>query len=121
MVSATQKGILLQTIHAWDTPVRAVGTDPRMLFNAQREGDTGLYAGALLPPPAIGARFAKSAKIADILAGSVVGSLLDEALIPPQITPNKLARSGVWRAIRKDLADLLPGRISPNLTQILSF
>jgi mono/diheme cytochrome c family protein len=95
-------------IGAWRTPVRAVGTDPKMIDNAGRRSDPGPYAGAPLPPPAIGARFANPAKTTDILAGSVVGSLLDEAFLPLPITPAKLAKSGLWRALRKDLSDLLP-------------
>ncbi len=93
--------------HAWATPVRAVGTDPRMADNAQRMSAPGIYTGALLPPPAIGARFVNPAKTSDILGASVVGSLLDDAFSLP-ITPAKLAQSGVWRAIRRDLADLRP-------------
>jgi hypothetical protein len=95
-------------IHAWATPVMSVGTDPKMALKAEGTSDPGLYTGALMPPPAIGARFANPAKTTDILAGAVVGSLLDEAFLPLPITPDKLATSGVWRAIRKDLADLLP-------------
>jgi hypothetical protein len=102
--------------HAWLTPVDAVGTDPKMVLNAERKSDPGLYLGALMPPPAIGARFTNPSKASDILAGSVVGSLLDDAFNPPIITPERLARSGVWRAIRKDLADLLPNEKLEDLT-----
>jgi hypothetical protein len=97
-----------QLIHAWATPVRAVGTDPKTALNAERMSDPGLYTGAILPPPAIGATFSKPAKTVDILAGSVVGSLLNEAFWPPLITTTKLAKSGVWRALRKDLGILVP-------------
>ena len=92
---------------AWNTPVQAVGTDPKTADNAARTSDPGLYTGVRLPPPAITERFANPAKTADILGGSVVGALLDEAFAPP-LTPQKLAQSGVWRALRKDLADILP-------------
>ena len=85
------------------TPVRAVGTDPKMVINARTQVRSWTYTGAPVPPPAIGARFANPAKTADILASSVVGSLLDEAFFPPIPSPAKLAKSGVWRAIRKDL------------------
>ena len=94
-------------VHAWATPVRAVGTDPKMATNAARTSEPGIYSGALRPPPAIGARFANPASTAEMLGASVIGSLLDEAFSLP-ITPQKLEQSGVWRAIRKDLADLLP-------------
>src|SRR5262249_35601966 len=92
---------------AWGTPVKAVGTDPKMAENAARMSDPGIFAGSLLPPPAIAARFSNPAKTGDILAASVVGILVDEAFSLP-ITPQKVERSGVWRALRKDLAELLP-------------
>jgi hypothetical protein len=85
--------------HAWLTPVKAVGTDPKMALNAGSKSDPGLFTGALLPPPAVGARFADPANTSDILAGAVVGSLLSDALSP---------QSGVWRALQKDFTDLLP-------------
>ena len=94
-------------VHAWATPVRAVGTDPKMATNAARTSEPGIYTGALRPPPAIGARFANPASTAEMLGASVIGSLLDEAFSLP-ITPQKLEQNGVWRAIRKDLADLQP-------------
>ena len=93
---------------AWVTPAVAVGTDPKMVTNAGRTSNPGLYKGALMPPPPIGAKFKNPAKTGDILASSVVGALLAKAFIPP--TPEKLENSGVWRAIRKDLADLLPDK-----------
>ncbi|HTO81800.1 MAG TPA: di-heme-cytochrome C peroxidase [Methylomirabilota bacterium] len=96
------------SVNAWDTPVKAVGTDPKMVVNAQRMGDPGRYTGALLPPPApIGGRFANPAKIGDVLALSVVGSLLDEAF--PITSPANLAESGVWHAVREDWASLMGG------------
>jgi len=82
---------------------QAVGTDPRMAQNAGRKLNAGIYRGALLPPPGLG-RFEETAAASDILGGSVVGSLLDEAFSPPI----NFAQSGVWRAIRKDLSALLP-------------
>ena len=97
-----------QLSRAWVTPAVAVGTDPKMVTNAGRTSNPGLYTGALMTPPPIGARFKNPAKTGDILAGSVVGALIAEAFVPP--TPEKLESSGVWRAIREDLADLLPGK-----------
>ena len=92
---------------AWSTPVRAVGTDPKMANNAARTSEPGIYLGALRPPPAVFARFTNPASTAEMLGTSVVGSLLDEAFGLP-ITPEKIDQSGVWRAIQKDLEDLLP-------------
>jgi hypothetical protein len=93
--------------HAWSTPVRAVGTDPKMVTNAARSSDPGIYLGALRPPPALLKRFTNPASTAEMLAFSVIGSILDEAFDLP-ITPQKIEQSGVWRAIHKDLDDLLP-------------
>jgi processive rubber oxygenase RoxA-like protein len=92
----------------WRTPILAVGTDPKMVDNSRRMSAPGLLAGALMPPPAIGARIGNPVKTSDILATSVVGSLVTEALFPPVPTPQKLAQSGVFRALRKDFAEHLP-------------
>ena len=63
------------------------------------------------------------AKAGDLLAPAVVGTLLAEAFIPPVPSPVKLTQSGVFRALRKDFAEHLPGenldtlhdpRLSPN-------
>jgi hypothetical protein len=93
----------------WRTPILAVGTDPKMLINSQRTSQPGLLMGALMPPPAIGARVRDPATTADLLAISVMGSLLAEAFVPPVPSPTKLAQSGVFRALRKDLAEHFPG------------
>ena len=96
------------SIRGWDTPVKAVGTDPKMTINAAREGDPGRYIDTLLPPPAdLGDKFSNPAKIGTILAASVVGSVLDEAFVHP--TPDKLLNSGAWIAIRKDWGELFAG------------
>ena len=93
----------------WRTPILAVGTDPKMLMNSERTARPGLLLGALMPPPAIGARIGDPAKTADLLAASVVGSLLAEALVPPVPSPTKLVQSGVFRALRGDFAEHFPG------------
>jgi hypothetical protein len=93
----------------WRTPILAVGTDPKMLVNSQRAAEPGLLLGALMPPPAIGARIGDPAKAGDLLATAVVGTLLAEAFVPPVPAPTKLAQSGVFRALRKDLAEHFPG------------
>jgi hypothetical protein len=87
----------------WLTPVKAVGTDPRMFRNADRSSQSGLLAGALTPNPP-GATLAETAKTHDILATSVVGALINEAF--PLTLRNR--NNGVWQAIRKDLSHLLP-------------
>jgi hypothetical protein len=93
----------------WRTPILAVGTDPKMLINSQRTSQPGLLLGALMPPPAIGARIGDPAKTGDLLATAIVGSQLAEAFIPPVPSPAKLAQSGVFRALRKDFAEHFPG------------
>jgi hypothetical protein len=93
----------------WRTPILAVGTDPKMLMNSQRTAQPGLMLGALMPPPAIGARISDPAKAGDLLATAVVGTLLAEAFIPPIPSPTKLAQSGVFRALRTDFAEHFPG------------
>jgi hypothetical protein len=85
----------------WDTPIKAVGTDPRMIINSERMSGSGLLAGALMPPPPVFARLPNPAKTGEILATAVVGSLLGEAT---SLNPN----NGVWRALRLDLAVAIP-------------
>jgi hypothetical protein len=92
--------------HAWATPIKAVGTDPKMVLNSARMSDPGLLKGAPMPPPAIGARIANPAKTTDILANTVVGSLLGEVVALASVNPAQWAQSGVLRAIHKDLVDL---------------
>ncbi len=101
----------------WRTPILAVGTDPKMLVNSQRASEPGLLLGALMPPPAIGARIGDPAKTGDLLASAVLGSQLAEAFIPPVPSPAKLAQSGVFRALRQDLAEHFPGE---NLDALLA-
>jgi hypothetical protein len=67
---------------AWDTPVQAVGTDPRMASNAaNRMADTGRLEGALLLRP-LGARLEGRGKTTDVLATSVIGILRAGVLKP---------------------------------------
>jgi hypothetical protein len=89
----------------WVTPVLPVGTDPKMAVNAGRKSFTGLLLGTPLPPPKLGL-FLPSAPTADILAISVIGSLKDEAMAA--FLQDRTEQSGMWQAIRKDLASLLP-------------
>jgi hypothetical protein len=93
----------------WPTPIVPVGTDPKMVVNSRRPAKPGLLLGALMPPPAIGARIGNPAKASDLLATAVVGSLLAEAFVPPIPSSAKLAHSGVFRALRKDVAEHFPG------------
>lgn len=89
---------------AWATPVKAVGTDPKMALNAERIVDSGILEGSLIPLGTIGDTLDKSAKAHDVLAVSVVGILLNQALV--ELATLNLEQGGVWRAVRKDLARL---------------
>ena len=88
----------------WQTPVKAVGTDPKMFDNAQRTSQSGLLKGALSPNPP-GSILPDPAATNDILATAVVGALIDDAFPPLPQLPN--LNGGVWLAIRKDLGSLL--------------
>jgi hypothetical protein len=101
----------------WLTPVMPVGTDTRMFENAEKTSQAGILAGALSPNPP-GSTLSDPAATNDVLATTVVGALIDEAFIPPKfLNPN----NGVWRAIRKDLADLYSdSERAPNLLSLLN-
>jgi mono/diheme cytochrome c family protein len=82
---------------AWATPVQVVGTDPKMAKNAaNRLVDSGILSGSLMTKPP-GSRLPSRAHATDVLANSVVGSLLAGTL---------KGNSGVQRAILLDLASL---------------
>jgi hypothetical protein len=101
--------------HTWVTPVLAVGTDPKMAINAGRTSSTGILVGTVLPLPKIGI-FSDSASTTDILATTVIGTLLAE--IKDAVEQGRVAESGVWRAIREDLATLLPGKTADDLLHL---
>jgi hypothetical protein len=83
------------TLDAWDTRAQAVGTDPKMARNAaKRQVDSGILSGSLMPKP-LGARLPNPAHATDVLANSVVGSLVAGTL---------KGESGIRRAILLDLA-----------------
>jgi hypothetical protein len=98
----------------WVTPVLAVKTDPKMAINAGRISATGMLFATPLPPPQIGV-FAPDANTSDVLAIAVIGSLLAEA--KNALLQHRTAESGVWRAIRKDSASLLPEKNIDNVPQ----
>jgi hypothetical protein len=82
-------------LDAWATPAQAVGTDPKMARNAaKRQVDSGILSGSLMPKP-LGARLPNPANATDVLANSVVGSLVAGTL---------KGESGIRRAILLDLA-----------------
>jgi hypothetical protein len=108
---------------AWDTPVLPVGTDPRMAANATNKSDPGMFAGAALPPPSIGARYPACpgtfdcALNVDLLASSVVGGLLADAFNRTTLASHDAIRqNGVFRALGRDLQSLPHGENLDDLT-----
>jgi RoxA-like, cytochrome c-like len=85
---------------AWHTPVVAVGTDPKMVKNAGRMVDPGILAGLPVPSPPIGLTLENPSRAADVLAVSVVGSLIDGSLRRPFL------QNGVWHALLADAAKI---------------
>ncbi len=101
----------------WLTPVKAVGTDPKMFDNAQSMSQSGILAGALSPNPP-GSTLSNPAATADVLATAVVGALFAEAFPPLPRLPD-FKKSGVWQAIRKDFGDVLPDLQDPSFLMFL--
>jgi hypothetical protein len=95
------------------TPVLAVGTDEKMVRNSERMVDPGVLTESALPRK-VTQQFSNPASAVNVLAASVLGSLLDEAF-PKEFSPLLFVRSGVWRAIRKDfdLSDSVARVLSP--------
>jgi len=109
--------------NAWETPVRPVGTDSRMASNAKQKSDPGMFTGAVLPPPSIGARYpacpatSDCALNVDLLASSVVGGMLANAFNPATLTSHeKIRQNGVFRALGRDLESLPHGEKVEDLT-----
>jgi mono/diheme cytochrome c family protein len=101
----------------WLTPVKAVGTDPKMFDNTERTSQTGILVGALSPNPP-GSTLSDPAATNDVLATTVVGALINEAFPFPPRFPNP--KSGVWQAIRKDLGNLYTdSETAPDLVSLL--
>ena len=75
--------------------------------NSVRESKPGLYAGSLLPPPPFNARFVIPAKIGDILASSVVGSLL-RAMLPVDDASSTAACGGQFARTWRSLPEKVP-------------
>jgi hypothetical protein len=90
---------------AWHTPVVAVGTDPKMVKNAERMVDPGILKGSLVPSPPIGLKLESQSEASDVLSVSVIGTLIDA------ITGRPPQQDGVWRALRAD-ADKI-GELKP--------
>jgi hypothetical protein len=91
----------------WVTPVSPAHTDPKTFNNALGKSNPGLYSGAPLPPPGIGA-FSDPAATATILASSVIGCMLD-SLVKSALAPDRIMQNGVVRAVQQDLSTLAPG------------
>ena len=88
-----------EVANAWDTAVRAVGTDPRTFLNASQTGSADVLAGTQMPP-VVGERLGPRPEKLSILANAVIGSLLLHALEHDD---------GLREALRRDVAeDRLP-------------
>ena len=96
------------------TPVLAVGTDEKMVRNSERMVDPGVLTGAPLARK-VTQQFSNPTTAANVLAASVLGSIVDEAFPKRVVLPSHFLRSGVWRAIGKDfdLSDSLERALSP--------
>jgi hypothetical protein len=112
-----------KTPNAWETQVVAVGTDPRMANNAKQKSDPGMFTGAVLPPPSIGARYpacpttSDCALNVDLLASSVVGGMLANAFNPTTVaSAGRIRENGVFRALGRDLESLPQGEKLEDLT-----
>jgi hypothetical protein len=75
-----------------------------MALNAERLVDTGILEGSIIPLGTIGDTLDRSAKAHDVLAVSVLGILLDQAIVEIE----RLQRSGLWHALRQDVEGLGP-------------
>jgi hypothetical protein len=91
-------------IGAWSTPVKAVGTDPKMVVDAERMVDPGILKGSIVPTLPIGGRLEDRSKALDLLAVSIIGTLISQA----QLNNAELQQNGLWRALREDMAQVLP-------------
>jgi RoxA-like, cytochrome c-like len=96
---------------AWETPVKAVGTDSKMATNSERAAAPGVLEGQPVPPPPIGSFLDDPTTAHDVLAVSVVGSLTAALLGKPY------QRNGLVRALQLDAARLFPNE-PLNPTQI---
>lgn len=76
----------------WDTPVKAVGTDPLMSQRSARISGTGVYQYSPAPRLPI-SLYGPSAPTADILVTSVVGTMLNQAISPPYGDDNPIGRA----------------------------
>jgi len=76
----------------WDTPVKAVGTDPLMTERSARISATGIYQNSPAPRfPVL--PYGPTAPTADILVTSVVGTMLRQAITPPFGDDNPIGRA----------------------------
>ena len=91
-------------IGVWSTPVKAVGTDPKMVVDAERMIDPGMLKGSIIPMLPMGARLDDRSKALDVLGVSIIGTLVSQA----HLDGEKFQQDGVWRAVRTDMALLLP-------------
>ena len=86
------------------TPVKAVGTDPKVVRNTLRLVDPGILIGSLVPETGHVATLENPANAHDLLAVAAVGTLAYQAGIEVRM----LQPGGVTRALRNDMAKVPP-------------
>src|SRR5262245_13068057 len=91
-------------IGAWSTPVKAVGTDPKMVVEAERMVDPGILRGSIIPMLPIGARLEHRSKALDVLAVAIIGTMFEQA----QLDNAERQEQGLWRALRQDMLQVVP-------------
>ncbi len=88
----------------WSTPIKDVGTDPKMVVDAERMVDPGILKGSIIPMLPFGGRLEDRSKALDVLAVAIIGTLIDRA----QLDNAELQNNGLWRAVREDMAQVRP-------------
>jgi hypothetical protein len=108
-----------QVIDAWETPVEAVGTDPKMAQNAERSVNPGNLLGAIVPRPPFDVTLDRNSKAHDVLAVAVGGILANRLIFEV----SHLHQGGMRRALNQDLARAFPGqKLDPkNIGQLIEF
>jgi hypothetical protein len=106
-------------IDAWQTPVKPVGTDPKMAQNAERSANPGILLGAVVPKPPFDVTLDHNAKAHDVLAVAVVGILINQSIF--EVSP--LHQGAMRRAFNLDAAKVLPGQeLDPKkVNQVMEF
>jgi hypothetical protein len=93
---------------AWLTPVKAVGTDSKMVENAKRMVDPGILRGQPAALPPVTRLLGNPTTAQDVLGVAVVGTLVERAAVDAAL-PSRFAQSPFGRALREDMGRFLSG------------